>query len=220
MLRGADPTRNRPFLFTFNGIGARFYGKSQYDLGTDSDVTTHWLTFLFFPVFPLAAYRVTGVEAGPLTIHAKVPQSGLQRTGSWLIAFLVVVLARWTSLHRARVSSGGRPAVVAAAPRTPAPAIKQETELSALAQSLQERQRKLQLEEADLERQEGYLEKVATSYAVENTPARGQAGFDALVAGYKRRRKEYEKRQADLQAALRFYNDGAKVAGGSGSGPH
>lgn len=43
--------------YTFNGIGTRFYG--QRDFHSDgSFVTTEWLSFLYFPLFPFRSLRV------------------------------------------------------------------------------------------------------------------------------------------------------------------
>lgn len=53
-----EPVTKTPSLFTINGIGFRFMGHSDYDPGTDSYMTTHYLTFLYIPLLPLRRYRV------------------------------------------------------------------------------------------------------------------------------------------------------------------
>lgn len=45
-------------LSTINGIGAAFFGKEDYDVHSNSYITQHWFTILFFPIIPLGKYRV------------------------------------------------------------------------------------------------------------------------------------------------------------------
>jgi len=47
-----------PSLTTLNGIGFKLYGRSDVDPRTESYMTTHYLVVLFFPVLPIARYRV------------------------------------------------------------------------------------------------------------------------------------------------------------------
>ena len=53
-----EPVTTAPSLFTFNGFGFKLYGKSDYDAGTDSFMTTHYFVALHLPLFPVARYRV------------------------------------------------------------------------------------------------------------------------------------------------------------------
>jgi len=53
-----EPVRKAPTLFTLNTFGFKLYGKSDYDAETDSYMTTHYFVALFFPLFPVARYRV------------------------------------------------------------------------------------------------------------------------------------------------------------------
>jgi len=53
-----EPVKQAPSLFTFNSFGFKLYGKSEYDAGTDSFMTTHYFVALYVPLFPLARYRV------------------------------------------------------------------------------------------------------------------------------------------------------------------
>jgi hypothetical protein len=75
ILDGVDTKQNSPTLATLNGIGARFYGKRDYHEPSNSYVTTHFFTFLFFPVIPLGAYRVVSAGANSYRIFGKVPLS-------------------------------------------------------------------------------------------------------------------------------------------------
>jgi hypothetical protein len=52
------PVTRAPSLFTLNGIGAALYGSSDHDPENGSYLTTHYFVFFFFPVFPMARYRV------------------------------------------------------------------------------------------------------------------------------------------------------------------
>ena len=52
------PVDKAPSLTTLNTFGYKLYGKSDYDDETDSYMTTHYFVVLFFPLFPVARYRV------------------------------------------------------------------------------------------------------------------------------------------------------------------
>jgi len=54
-----SPVTKAPSLTTINGFGFKLYGKSDYDLQTDSFMATHYFVALFLPLFPIARYRVT-----------------------------------------------------------------------------------------------------------------------------------------------------------------
>jgi hypothetical protein len=43
--------------YTFNGIGTTFYGKRDFR-GDGSYLTTEWVSFVYFPLFPLRSLRV------------------------------------------------------------------------------------------------------------------------------------------------------------------
>jgi len=75
VLEGVDTTKNSPSLYTINGIGTTFYGRRDYDAATNSYVTTHVLTLLFFPVLPIGAYRVIDAGQNTYKILGKVPLS-------------------------------------------------------------------------------------------------------------------------------------------------
>ncbi len=77
ILDGVDTKKNSPTLSTINGIGATFYGKRDYHKASDSYVTTHFFTFLFFPVIPLGAYRVVSTGTNTYRIFGKVALSKL-----------------------------------------------------------------------------------------------------------------------------------------------
>jgi len=43
--------------YTFNGIGTTFYGKRDFRKD-GTFVTTEWVSFIYFPLFPLRSFRV------------------------------------------------------------------------------------------------------------------------------------------------------------------
>lgn len=73
ILDGVDTNSNSPTLYTLNGIGATFYGKRDFDPGSNSYVTTHLFTVFFIPIGPLAAYRVISAGSNSYNILGKVP---------------------------------------------------------------------------------------------------------------------------------------------------
>ncbi len=65
-------------LRTVNGIGATFYGQESFDVNSNSYITQHWFTILFFPIFPLGKYRVIRKSNNSYLIISKVPIKGFQ----------------------------------------------------------------------------------------------------------------------------------------------
>jgi tetratricopeptide (TPR) repeat protein len=75
VLEGVDTKHNSPSLGRINGIGTAFFGERDHDAATNSYVTTHFFTFFFWPVIPLAAYRVASAGGRSYRIFGKVPLS-------------------------------------------------------------------------------------------------------------------------------------------------
>lgn len=72
------PIKSGPPLFTLNGFGVRLYGRR--DPHPDgSFISTLYLTALFVPLLPLAAYRVFQQEGNRYLFLGKVPLSRGQR---------------------------------------------------------------------------------------------------------------------------------------------
>jgi hypothetical protein len=233
VLHGVDTGKKNPSLSTVNGVGAMFYGKRDYDSGTGSYLTNHWLTFFFCPIFPLGAYRVTDAGFRNFSIHGKVPLTNFLRRARWAIPASVVVLvfvlvlmaivSRGTSTKTGGAASTG---AIASRPRAgarEAPAaisgdaqhserndIEEERKaLSVLGQSLEERKKTLGAEGAHLDKQKGYLARVASSYARERVPDGGQFLYEALFADYNSRMKKYNKRLAALKKDFAAYTERA-----------
>ncbi|HOV17964.1 MAG TPA: hypothetical protein PLK10_00915 [Ottowia sp.] len=61
--RDLKPIKSAPSLSTINGIGATLYGKTD-SKPDGSYMATYYFTFLFFPIFPIARYRVMPTGGG------------------------------------------------------------------------------------------------------------------------------------------------------------
>ena len=53
--------------FTFNGIGTKFFGKSDEQLD-GSYTATEWLVFLYFPLIPIRSFRLRPVSGGTYAV--------------------------------------------------------------------------------------------------------------------------------------------------------
>jgi tetratricopeptide (TPR) repeat protein len=69
----AEPIKQPPTMFTFNGVGTSLYGKQEPDPTDLTHIGTLFITLLFLPVFPLAQYLVSPADASSWYFHAKVP---------------------------------------------------------------------------------------------------------------------------------------------------
>jgi len=58
------PIKSAPTLRTLNGIGFGLYGKTDRMPSNGSHMATYYFLFLFFPVFPIARYRVIPTPGG------------------------------------------------------------------------------------------------------------------------------------------------------------
>jgi hypothetical protein len=213
VLRGVDRDKNNPIISSLPGFGPRFYGERDYDAATGSYVANHWLTFLFVPIFPLGAYRVTDADSGSYCILGRVPLPGSLKKARWAIAISVIVLILafvFMATNRGRASSqivgpSPGPAGPKAAP-TSGPALTQqpaneieEKTPSEVAQSLQDTKRKLDVEGANLEKEKGYLAKVKAAYQGERVPDGGQAIYEGLFADYNSRMDKYNRKLSEWE---------------------
>jgi tetratricopeptide (TPR) repeat protein len=83
--------KGSPSLFTFNGIGVRFYGHRDQDDETGTYVKTRCFCILYLPLLALDAFRVADAAGGGWMIIGKEPLSHFAR--SWNIA--MACLALW-----------------------------------------------------------------------------------------------------------------------------
>ncbi len=123
VLRDVDTTKRNPSLYTFNGIGAKFYGRRGFDQKTNSYITVHWFVLLFLPIIPLACYRVSDSGPNLYTIYGQVPLSPFLRKYRWavlaLIALLILIAMVSNSDTTGSSSPSGRPTAPATYSSTP-----------------------------------------------------------------------------------------------------
>ena len=84
------PVTAAPSMQTINGIGTSAYGSRDFDPETGTYVKTLWVTVVFIPIVPLAAYRVADAPNGGWYFLGKVPVSGAAK--SWALFLLLAVL--------------------------------------------------------------------------------------------------------------------------------
>jgi tetratricopeptide (TPR) repeat protein len=66
------PSTGAPWLFSYNGIGTTVYG--QDEVGEDrAYVITHFIVFVFIPIYPLAAFLVADAGHNRWQFFARVP---------------------------------------------------------------------------------------------------------------------------------------------------
>ena len=90
-----EPVHKAPSLFTLNTFGFKLYGKSDYDVETDSFMSTHYFVALFFPLFPIARYRVISEDGEDGTSYRFLGKGrfrGIDKIHLALFAGLVVYL--------------------------------------------------------------------------------------------------------------------------------
>ena len=237
VLQGVDTRKNNPMLSTLNVVGGMFCGNRDYDSRTRSYATNHWLTFLFCPIFPLGAYRVSDVDFRSYCIHGKVPLANFLRRARWAIpasvivlALLVAIISRGTSTKAGGPTGGTasrktagvtktRPVVSAYVQPSERSDIEEERKaLSVLGQSLEDRKITLDAEGANLDKQKGYLAGVASSYKGERVPEGGQLVYGALLADYNTKVNKYKRKLAAWKAdsaayAERVSSSNARVRG-------
>ena len=67
------PISEAPGLGTFNGIGSKLYGHSNYDEESKSYETTRYFVMLYVPIFPIDRYRVIDQSNNVYRFLGKVP---------------------------------------------------------------------------------------------------------------------------------------------------
>ncbi len=104
VLANMQPITSAPSLRTINTVGFRLYGARDYDEATKSVVATYYFVILFFPLIPLACYRVIPRGGDSWSFLGKVPFSNRERKHLWIVLGL---LAIWiiASSSQSRTSS-------------------------------------------------------------------------------------------------------------------
>jgi len=211
-LRGVDTSKNSPIVSPVHAFGPRFLGERDFDPATGSYIANQWLTFLFVPIFPLGAYRVTDAGGESYSVLGRVPLPDSLKKARWAIALSVIALILIPLAiprHEAPMKIMEAPPKHAEPAKAPAPlptsapppASPIEKEQTApttfdkapLDQALQERKRKLDVEGANLENEKSYLAGVEASYQREKVPDDGHALYESVFAAYSRRRDKYNR---------------------------
>jgi hypothetical protein len=94
-----------PTMYTFNGIGTTLYGKRAFDKSTQTYIATLFFVVLFFPVFPIAAYRVRNVGGNQYQFFGKVPLTKWAFIPVLLIALFAIFMTISGSLDSSSSSS-------------------------------------------------------------------------------------------------------------------
>jgi tetratricopeptide (TPR) repeat protein len=87
------PVKSPPGLVTINGIGVSMYGKRDFDPATGTYIKTRCFCFVFIPLFPIDAYRVSDAPGRGWYFLGKEKVSGFARGVRWcalaIVAFFV-----------------------------------------------------------------------------------------------------------------------------------
>jgi hypothetical protein len=155
-LEGVKRIDSPPTMFTFNGIGTRLYGRRDYDSQSQSYVATLYFTFIFFPILPLASYRVREVGGGQYQFLGKVP---LKATAFIAPAILAVVVAFFMIQSNAD-TTGSRP--IQNAPSSSLGTITSSqpgsTDKDNLREWIEQERARLKIDEADLDSEGAQIE--------------------------------------------------------------
>jgi len=209
-----DTSSRSPSLYTLNGIGARFYGRRDFDSKSKTYITVHWLVVLFLPIVPLACYRVSDSGPNSWRIYGRVPLTPFLRKYRWVVLGMIVVAVIAAIISSSDSSPGGSGSYIPAA--SPAQtsysssfgesrtseeaAIETERgELKGLSDALDSRKVSLDAELEGLERIESYIRSVKDTYSQETMPEDVRAQYNATLDDYKSKTPRYN-------AAVRTYN--------------
>lgn len=110
------PITSAPSLTTINGCGFKLYGHTD-GRPDGSFLATYYFVLLFFPIFPIARYRVI-VEGSRYFFLAKVP---LRRFDFWHLLISVAIIGMPAiNLFQPSQSTSSSPSYVAQQPEDPA----------------------------------------------------------------------------------------------------
>lgn len=118
VFEGSRPPDN-PTLYTFNGIGATFYGSSDFDATTNSYITTHYFVALFIPLFALARYRVIQPQSGKYQMLAKYPLTKANKWHSAISLAIILCVLVIVSMSSSTSQQNGQSATTAASIDSP-----------------------------------------------------------------------------------------------------
>lgn len=230
-----DTTQRHPSLRTINGIGARFYGRSDFDAETNSYITVHWFVFFYLPIIPMGRYRISNLGRNRYTIYGRSPLSPALRNYRWLALAAIALMVVWFIIASGNSSGSTEssytpPSVssqsaasssVGDSQSSEKAAIEaQRAELEQMKASLDLRQRRLGQERAKLDDMKSYIRSVDTTYTPDEIPDDVLQKYKATVAEFNRRRipfnaelnalkqddQRYEERVAAFNQRVDRYN--------------
>lgn len=91
--KNLKPIKAAPTLTTWNGIGSHLYGKTDYDVSTNSFLTTLYFCIVFIPLFPLARYRVIDAGNGSYRFLGKAPLRKFDKLHLAISLIITVIVA-------------------------------------------------------------------------------------------------------------------------------
>lgn len=92
----AKPLKEAPSLSTLNGFGVKLYGRSDYDAGSGSYSTTHYIVALFVPILPIGRYRVIDAGGGSYRFLGKLP---LRKGDRWHQRIVAAGFLIWLAMN-------------------------------------------------------------------------------------------------------------------------
>lgn len=228
VLEGVDTKHNSPTLSTINGIGATFYGKRDYDAASNSYVTTHFFTFFFLPVIPLAAYRVVNTGGNSYRIFGKVPLSKMAIRYRWLVLASVAVFIVYSMMQSAIAPSSTSspsspngysspthsvPATSTSPSRSYQSREEEKEELDRTRQELDARESALRRDEQEVDSLKGQLESLKDEiknleeqYPNGGMPPYVYSDYKAKLDRHNSLVPQYNQELTDLQARERQYD--------------
>jgi hypothetical protein len=106
-----QPLTSKPWLFTYNSVGATVYGSAELDPGDQTSIKTQYFVLGFLPVFPLGAFLTRPAGKGwtffgrvPLSVRDYFWQRGMASAALLLVlggALSAFLSARYNTVHLA-----------------------------------------------------------------------------------------------------------------------
>jgi drug/metabolite transporter (DMT)-like permease len=75
---------------TYNGIGSIYYGITD-ERPDRTYITTLWIVFIFFPLIPVASFRVRNITSRQYQIIEKLPMNWKQIRRTYVIGLLFII---------------------------------------------------------------------------------------------------------------------------------
>ena len=223
VLGSAKPINSVPTMYTFNGIGTTLYGRRAFDKSTQTYIATLFFVVLFFPVFPIAAYRVRNVGGNQYQFFGKVPLTKWAFLPVLLIALFAIFMTISGSLDSSSSSSeqppSGRPTAQSnssGSSQYSAPVSTGKTQLSGWLDGekarLETEESQMEAQKTDIERDRTYLQSVYS--ALGDTPTQEEMDnykamevrFNAKVSRFNNLLERHHTSVQRFNAEVQRYN--------------